>query len=711
MPDKRPVIIDPSVIKELGKMYTTISQTLRELIQNGFDAYANNIWINIDISKDIIEIEDDGMGMNDYVVLNHYANVGLSTKQKTIEELPPIPLELNSKRPKIGKKGMGKLSWILIAKQQETITNSMDLDYSIKVLFDSTDLSEYDEPIHIDKQAKHGTYIKFTGLQITDITEKDLNELTDMVGFLSQAFPEFSIYLTVKSPSLNIEDKLNIENKKIVKVLAEGYEFKTRGTYKYPLKTKYDEKSGEDVVTESLDMPYDFKIRLPSIKSVEITEFWLLSGYMGVRKIEKLSKFSGYLNIDNIELVANRNNIQTTEQEKYKNIIEIIEEFFFSQLEIFLTTKDELTKLEYLSVTNQKALTMLIYYCPNSSSNARKISKHFSYMFYGIGLKKLIDFINTENVIYYYYQSTKLLADKASYYGYVCFAIDNYYDEYSVKYAFDTNFVQNITSLPKEAYASAGTTIKPAGNLQDVLKNIGKIFDSLTYSYNKLLKKQRDIERELLEKADSLTESEKIERKKELENILNTLRKLQEEVDKGKSEKGETSKQRPDISGKEKSFKKEKEKAFKQNIEHYIKMKFSNIEFEVGFAYFEDKNIIANIYNRHYIHMNLNNEYIKSAVDEKNPMHQLILLTPHICHEVTHIYSSEHDEAFQSNFNALLVPTLDNLLKTLKTEEELFTHHEVEKEKIKPIEKLKIEAPKFKIRIPERKEPVPIGNK
>jgi len=50
--------------------------------------------MEIDIPQNYMKIVDDGVGMNDYVIANHYANVGMSTKRKEMSEFPKVLVNL-----------------------------------------------------------------------------------------------------------------------------------------------------------------------------------------------------------------------------------------------------------------------------------------------------------------------------------------------------------------------------------------------------------------------------------------------------------------------------------------------------------------------------------------------------------------------------------------------------------------------------------------
>lgn len=88
-------------LKMLGKtLYSNPIAALSELIANGFDAKAKNIWVNIDIrdkENSVITIIDDGQGMTDSEVLNKYLQVGKKNRPNDDSEM-------------MGRKGIGKLA-------------------------------------------------------------------------------------------------------------------------------------------------------------------------------------------------------------------------------------------------------------------------------------------------------------------------------------------------------------------------------------------------------------------------------------------------------------------------------------------------------------------------------------------------------------------------------------------------------------------------
>ena len=60
------ITVDKRIVKILsGSTYTNFPSAIRELIVNSYDADAENVWVEIDLKKEIISIRDDGKGMNE----------------------------------------------------------------------------------------------------------------------------------------------------------------------------------------------------------------------------------------------------------------------------------------------------------------------------------------------------------------------------------------------------------------------------------------------------------------------------------------------------------------------------------------------------------------------------------------------------------------------------------------------------------------------
>lgn len=695
--------INSSILYELGGMYTTVSQTLREFTQNAFDSCANNVYINIDIINDTITITDDGIGMNDYVVRNHYKDVGFSTKNKKeilgadaddSDKMPKVPSELvhNLKRPKIGSKGMGKLSWILLADKMETITTTVDMGDSIKLEFSADDL-ENNKLSHVSKneiENGHGTILKMKGLKIkdfgrynksennknssssssSDLGSDEIEELTNTVGFLGVAFPDFHMYLSVNSVKERITKQL------IIKKFYSGKSVRTResGIFNY-IDCKVDYKT----VGGSKKVPYDFMLIIPDKNSGGLgsgsssSEFWLLSQYMGITKLTGVKGLSGYLNIDNVKLVANRNDLQASEKDLFRELKDKICDKLAEDMVAVYRSGNVDSGISILD-QNQNDLLEFVYHFSKSYRQLTMIIPYLKFKFYLDGEHRLGDFVGKEQAIYYYFSNddnNAIIADKASYCGYKCFEIMN---ESNVINTLDNaytikDYIQSIGKLPSEAYESAGSSVTPIGGLKDVLGNLGPIFDSLAFAMVKMESNISRLKNELSTKKFSVVQRK--ERQKEINKLEKYLLNLKysRDVSGGMSSDGKSSdgKSSGNVSSANVSNigKGADKGGLKLSSEHYVKYNMLDREYLIGFASLEDEATIASITNKIFITFNLKNEYIKDALDERNPIRQVILLLPLICHEICHEFSSTHDEVFQMMFNALLIPSLDHLTKQI----------------------------------------------
>ncbi|MCK5123434.1 MAG: TIGR02391 family protein [Candidatus Pacebacteria bacterium] len=121
---------DPLVIDDLGaKLYSTLPPIISELIANGYDACAQNIWIelkNDEKDKSIILL-DDGMGMNFDDIDKKYLLIGRKRRDNDKSEKLPCG------RLPIGKKGLGKLSFFGVAKKAviETVKDNTKIIFEM----------------------------------------------------------------------------------------------------------------------------------------------------------------------------------------------------------------------------------------------------------------------------------------------------------------------------------------------------------------------------------------------------------------------------------------------------------------------------------------------------------------------------------------------------------------------------------------------------
>lgn len=129
-----PVTVDKSHLITIGeKMYAESIELVREFVSNSYDADAENV--KIEISKEIIKIEDDGLGM-DYNGLKQYFNIGSPIKKEKA-------VSKKFKRHYIGQFGIGKFASLSAADRFEIITKKGD--FAAKVTFDKKEWGEAPE--------------------------------------------------------------------------------------------------------------------------------------------------------------------------------------------------------------------------------------------------------------------------------------------------------------------------------------------------------------------------------------------------------------------------------------------------------------------------------------------------------------------------------------------------------------------------------------
>lgn len=124
-----------AALKLLGKnLYSNAANAISELVANGLDAKAKNVYVYIDMSDkehSIIEIIDDGIGMNYNDLASKYVWIGRNKRND--EEL----LE-DEKKNVMGRKGIGKLAalylsnnyYILTKKKGDLIINQWEINLS-----------------------------------------------------------------------------------------------------------------------------------------------------------------------------------------------------------------------------------------------------------------------------------------------------------------------------------------------------------------------------------------------------------------------------------------------------------------------------------------------------------------------------------------------------------------------------------------------------
>lgn len=154
------VTIDKSHIITIGeRLYTESIEFVREIVNNAYDADAT--LVEIVVGEDIIEIKDNGAGM-DRDGLRQYFNIG--SQQKLHSPKSPV-----YGRDRIGQFGIGKFATLSAAKRFEVITRNDD--FVGRVTFDKKEWEKANNlwqlPLEIlppDFRKTNGTTVILAGL-------------------------------------------------------------------------------------------------------------------------------------------------------------------------------------------------------------------------------------------------------------------------------------------------------------------------------------------------------------------------------------------------------------------------------------------------------------------------------------------------------------------------------------------------------------------
>ena len=200
--------IDLNVLNHLGlNLYSNVPAVLSELIANAWDA--DSTIVNIKISKDEIEISDNGCGMDEDDINSKFLNVGYQRRKTKSEDLTP-----KLKRKVMGRKGIGKLSMFSIAEHIDIYTKKEGvLAFSMKVDDIKDRINEkkqyYPEEIEVDEdheiKSSTGTtlVLKKIKKRVTSSIDKNLKKrVSRRFDIWSDSFDVF-----LDGEKISIEDR------------------------------------------------------------------------------------------------------------------------------------------------------------------------------------------------------------------------------------------------------------------------------------------------------------------------------------------------------------------------------------------------------------------------------------------------------------------------------------------------------------------------
>ncbi len=162
--------VDPKLASLLGEGYRSSEEALRELVDNAWDADADNVTITLPgpMETSPIVVEDDGSGMTEQEVREEYLRIASDRRSRKGERT-------SSKNRRVkGRKGIGKFAGLMAANEMRvetwtrgTTTTVVITKADLAAARDATtDLEAVDLPVSTEKAdvASHGTRITLTSL-------------------------------------------------------------------------------------------------------------------------------------------------------------------------------------------------------------------------------------------------------------------------------------------------------------------------------------------------------------------------------------------------------------------------------------------------------------------------------------------------------------------------------------------------------------------
>jgi len=208
-----PFRFHPRVFAALGAdLVTSDLVAIIELVKNSYDAFATRVDVRFLHGKDgalFIEIEDDGLGMDDTTIENVWCMVATPFREQNRKSEMKVGGEKKIRRVS-GAKGLGRLSVARLGAGLELLTRQKsNAAWRVTVRWEGTDgIAEADtldqctammrQAKAEECQSKHGTLLRITGLH-SEWPEDEIDELEEGLSRLKPPFEQlgdFKVFLT-----------------------------------------------------------------------------------------------------------------------------------------------------------------------------------------------------------------------------------------------------------------------------------------------------------------------------------------------------------------------------------------------------------------------------------------------------------------------------------------------------------------------------------
>lgn len=168
--------VDTRLASLLGETYRSTEAAIKELVDNAWDADADNVWITLpaETSHDRIVVQDDGLGMTPEAIRREYLVIARDRRSRMGQK------SAKYQRPIKGRKGIGKFAGLAVAQNMRVVScangwrTTLLIDRS--ALLDSTqDLENIPLPLTVEKvhDAKTGTTVELSSLNPALFTPRE----------------------------------------------------------------------------------------------------------------------------------------------------------------------------------------------------------------------------------------------------------------------------------------------------------------------------------------------------------------------------------------------------------------------------------------------------------------------------------------------------------------------------------------------------------
>ena len=295
-----PFTLGYEALSLLGKgMYSNVWAALSELIANGIDAHAKNVYVFIDMSNrehSYIEIADDGDGMSVQDIRERYVVIGKNKREEATDAASLM-----------GRKGVGKLAALFLSKKFQFLTRVRNLSETIWQ-FDFTDrTAAIPELVNVEEEdfklrdlynkENHGTILKLLDVNMSNMAEEAIKGLSLIMAnyFIYENLPKVQVkfYVRYKTTDEIDFDKPIIMSKKVafknmIALFTDNEIIKKieNSSYKYPLDygdyfdSKFLERERKDITFDTLEGTKGIYKTIQNGKELRIP--YELKGWLGI---------------------------------------------------------------------------------------------------------------------------------------------------------------------------------------------------------------------------------------------------------------------------------------------------------------------------------------------------------------------------------------------------------------------------------------------